>query len=74
MEVNVKLFASFAVGRLKNEIKVYPCQTTVAEVVESIGIDKRELGIILVNDKHASLDYVLENGDTLSLLPLVGGG
>ncbi|MHB8058278.1 MAG: MoaD/ThiS family protein [Desulfuromonadaceae bacterium] len=32
------------------------------------------MGIILVNGRHVTLDYVLHDSETLSLFPLVGGG
>ena len=33
-----------------------------------------ELGIIMVNSRHARLDRELSDGDTLALFPLLGGG
>lgn len=74
MNVTVKLFATFRVGRFKVEERVYPPGTTCREIIAEVGLTEDELGIILINGRHAALDVRLEEGDTLSLFPLVGGG
>jgi molybdopterin converting factor small subunit len=43
-------------------------------VVASLTIPEPEIGIVLVNGRHAPLAQTLNEGDTLSLFPLVGGG
>jgi molybdopterin converting factor small subunit len=74
MQVTVKLFANFRQGRFNIEVRQYPPGTTVGQIVEEIGIPKNELGILLVNSRHVALDRELQDGDTLALFPLVGGG
>jgi molybdopterin converting factor small subunit len=74
MNVTVKLFATFRVGRFKIEQRDYPPGTTCRAIIADVGLTKQELGIILINGRHAALDTRLEEGDTLSLFPLVGGG
>lgn len=74
MHVTVKLFATFRVGRFKIEQRDYPSGTSCREVIAEVGLSEQEIGIILVNGRHAALDARLEEGDTLSLFPLVGGG
>jgi molybdopterin converting factor small subunit len=74
MHVTVKLFATFRVGRFKIEQRDYPSGTSCREVIGEVGLSEQEIGIILVNGRHAALDARLEEGDTLSLFPLVGGG
>jgi molybdopterin converting factor small subunit len=74
MQVTVKLFANFRHGRFNIEVRQYPSGTTVGQVVEEVGIPKNELGILLVNSRHVGLDRELQDGDTLALFPLVGGG
>lgn len=74
MQVTVKLFANFRHGRFNIEVRQYPPGTTVGQIVEEIGIPKNELGILLVNSRHVDLDRELQDGDTLALFPLVGGG
>lgn len=74
MNVTVKLFATFRVGRFKVEEREYPQGTTCREIIAEVGLTEDELGIVLINGRHAALDARLEEGDTLSLFPLVGGG
>ncbi len=74
MQITVKLFATFRVGRFKAEPRTYPEGTRIAEIVAELGLTDEELGIVLVNGRHCQLDQVLAEGDTLSLFPLVGGG
>lgn len=33
-----------------------------------------EMGIVTLNEQHASLDDLLKESNTLSLFPLIGGG
>lgn len=52
----------------------YPEGTTVAAVAEGLDLAPEDLGIMLVNHRHVKTDYVLVEGDTLALFPLLGGG
>ena len=74
MQVTVKLFASFRIKWFKETIKECPHGTEVIEIVKEIGIPVNELGIVLINGRHASLNDKLQDGDIVSLMPLIGGG
>lgn len=74
MNVTVKLFASFRAGRFDVEICDYPAGATVADVADRLKLPRTELGIMMVNNRHVKLERVLEDGDTLALFPLLGGG
>lgn len=74
MKITVKLFATFRVGRFKTEVRDYPEGGTCREVLADVGLGEEELGILLVNGRHAPLEHVLSEGDGVSLFPLVGGG
>jgi len=74
MLVTVKLFATFRVGRFKIEQRNYPDGITCREIIADVGLNEQEIGIVLVNGRHADLDANLAEGDTLSLFPLLGGG
>lgn len=47
---------------------------TVRRLLEELAIDMREVGVLFVNSRHVQPDYVLAEGDTLSVFPLIGGG
>ena len=74
MKVTVKLFATFRDGRFKVEERNYPDGTTCRRIVAAISLREEELGIVLVNSRHAQLDQILNEGDIVALFPLVGGG
>jgi molybdopterin synthase sulfur carrier subunit len=74
MNVTVKLFASFQMGRFVQEIREYPEPTTVGSIIRELNIPEEEVGILLLNAVHANPQETLKNGDLLAIFPLVGGG
>jgi molybdopterin converting factor small subunit len=74
MQIKVKLFATLRVGRFNVEYRDYPPGSTVGQITEELDIPEKELGIVFVNGRHAAVDQLLKEGDTLSFFPLVGGG
>lgn len=74
MQITVKLFASFRVGRFIRETRDCAAGTRVADVADALGIALSEIGIIMVNGRHADAEDELADGVTLSLFPLLGGG
>jgi molybdopterin converting factor small subunit len=74
MQITIKLFATFRVGRFNSAAREYPAGTTVGEIIRELEIPEKELGMVLVNSRHVELDQQLNEGDSLSIFPLVGGG
>lgn len=74
MLVTVKLVASFRLKWFQESTREYPCGVEVLDIVSEIGIPLSELGIVLINGNHASLNDKLQDGDIVSLMPLIGGG
>lgn len=74
MQITVKLFASFRVGRFIRENRSVGDGTRVADIAAALGIALSEIGIIMINGRHADADQELQDGVTLSLFPLLGGG
>jgi sulfur-carrier protein len=74
MKVNVKLFANFRDGRFVAEMQEHPAGTRIADVVRALNIQEAEIGMIMLNNRHAELDQQLADGNNLSIFPLVGGG
>jgi molybdopterin converting factor small subunit len=72
--VKVKLFASFRDGRFIEKEWAYSEGLTVGRILEELAIDKKEVGVLLVNSRLTEPDYQLREGDTLSIFPLIGGG
>ena len=73
MQVTVKLFASFREGRFASAVQDYPPATRIADVITHLDISEAEVGMIMLNHRHATPEELLE-GAQLSLFPLLGGG
>ncbi|MRR33119.1 MoaD/ThiS family protein [bacterium] len=74
MKVTVKLFATFRIGRFGEVNKEYEAGTTVGDVLKELSLPEDEIGATLINHRHVEEDQLLQDGDTLSIFPLVGGG
>ena len=74
MQIKVRLIGAFRIDRFKEKLVDYPLGTQVEEIVEQLQIPRRALGTVLINGVHASFNADLNEGDTLALLPILGGG
>lgn len=74
MQITVKLFASYRVGRFKESLLDYPKGATIARVLEELQIPPGSSGAVLLNGHLSPLQQNLQDGDTLVLFPLVAGG
>jgi molybdopterin synthase sulfur carrier subunit len=74
LKITVKLFATFRQGRQKIIEMELAEGTTPQDVINSLGIEKADVAILLVNGRDGSFDKGLEPGDILALFPPVGGG
>ena len=74
MEVEVRLFAVFRIGRFKKRTMDVPDGTLVREVLQELNIPEEQVSLPLVNGRHSKLDQQLAPSDVLSIFPAVGGG
>lgn len=74
MQIKVKLFATFRIGRFDIQDRDYPDGTTVHDIVKDLTLPERQLGILMINHTHVDLDRVLVDGEAVAIFPLVGGG
>lgn len=74
MKVTVKLFATFREGRFGQEQREYAAGTTVGDILQELDLPSDEIGATLINHRHVEEDQPLQEGDSLSIFPLVGGG
>ncbi len=74
MQIVIKLFASLRHNRFAQTRRDYATPPSVAQVTADLDIPAEMVGIILINGRHAGRQDVLQEGDILSLLPLIGGG
>ena len=47
---------------------------TVRQVLQALGMPPEVVALVLVNDEQQSKDYVLQDGDTIKLMAVIGGG
>ena len=47
---------------------------TINAVIRSLELPCEHVDILLVNGRHVDREYLLQDGDALSLLPMVEGG
>jgi len=74
MQVKVKLFATFRKGRFKEKEMELEDGCTVGWVIDHLRLPRRELGVVFLNGLSAADTRQLQDGDTLSIFPMVGGG
>jgi molybdopterin synthase sulfur carrier subunit len=74
MKITVKLFAYFRDNRFKVEEREIGMDTTVGDVVDALGIDREEVGVLMINSRHTTFDTHPSEDDALAIFPVVGGG
>lgn len=74
MKITVKLFAYFRDKRFKVNQQEIDGGTTVGDIVDSLGIDREEVGVLMINSRHTTFDTHPKENDSLAIFPVVGGG
>lgn len=72
--ITVKLVGVFRIDRFKEQSFSLLCGSCANDVIGTLKLSRRLLGIILINGVHASEDDPLQDGDSLTLMPLIEGG
>ncbi|NLM44995.1 MAG: MoaD/ThiS family protein [Clostridiales bacterium] len=74
MRVKVRLFATLRENRDKEMIIELPDGATLSDIIKHLNIPKEQATLLLINGKFAKLDEALEDNDTVSIFPPIGGG
>jgi molybdopterin synthase sulfur carrier subunit len=74
MKITVKLFAYFRDNRFKIEEREIGESTTVGDIVDSLNIDREEVGVLMINSRHTTFDTLPIENDVLAVFPVIGGG
>jgi len=72
--VTLKLYGVFRISRFKEQQLECAAGIRVDEVAEQLRLNRRLLGTVLINGRHADPAGILADGDTLALLPILEGG
>ena len=72
IQVQVKLFLHLR----KNQSQTVELTdgSTAADLVDLLGIRLEDVGVLSINDRQATLDQQLKDGDIVSIIPPIGGG
>jgi molybdopterin converting factor small subunit len=75
MQIKVKLFASLRnqVGKKELEMDISD-QDKVRDVVKLLNLSEKDNFITMINGVHCKLDHGLNEGDVLSIFPMIAGG
>ena len=74
MQITVKLFATFRIGRLNEATRTYSPGTRISDIIAGLELPEPQIGMIMLNHRHAEPEQELHDGDVLAIFPLVGGG
>ena len=74
MKIRVRLFATLREGRQKEHLMEFNRPVTAHDIINQLGINARDVAILLVNGMDRSLDNELKEGDIVAIFPPVGGG
>jgi molybdopterin synthase sulfur carrier subunit len=74
VRVTIKLFAFFRESRFKIENRDLEKGTTVGNIVDVLGINREEIGVLMINSRHTTLETELSENDILAIFPVIGGG
>lgn len=47
---------------------------SVRELLEHFGFEMNRVGLVICNDKNVRLEYMLNDGDRITVMSLMGGG
>lgn len=70
--IEVRLFATLREGRFRERQMAFAGRA--GELLGQLGIEAREVGILLVNGNSATVETLLGDGDAVAVFPRVGGG
>ncbi len=72
IQVEVKLFLHLR----KNRIQTVELTdgSDAGDLIRQLGLRLEQVGVLSINDRQATLDKKLEEGDIISIIPPIGGG
>lgn len=74
MNLTIQLFATFRNNRFKEAQMQFADAITLGQVVAELEITIGEVGMVLVNGRHASMEQELRDGQLVALFPMLSGG
>lgn len=72
--INVKVFATFRIGRQKAYELPAEEYATAADILKYLDIPAADVAILLINGFHSKPEDAVKDGDVVSLFPPCAGG
>lgn len=74
MQVTVELYSYFRKGRFARDTIEIPEGTTTKVLLQRLKIPPPDVGVLVINGKAGSFKSVLQPGDSVTIIPSIGGG
>jgi molybdopterin converting factor small subunit len=74
MQVTVELFSYFRQGRSKQNIVELSQGATVADLLMQLQINLSDVDTLVINGTPGTVRTLLQSGDRVTLIPIIGGG
>ena len=74
MFVEVELFATLQKGRFQKKAIQLQSGSRIKDLLTILDVSIEEVMILVVNKKDATFDQALNEGDTVTIIPPIGGG
>lgn len=74
MNLTIQLFATFRNNRFKEAQMQFADAITLGQVIAELEITIGEVGMVLVNGRHAPMEQELSDGQLVALFPMLSGG
>jgi len=74
MTINLKpygILKSYVNGQAEVSL---PAGQTIRQALASLGIPSDVVALVVVNDQQQDKDYLLQDGDVVKLMAVIGGG
>jgi molybdopterin converting factor small subunit len=74
MRIWVKFYATLREYQPQNNVVEVTEGARVETVLQSLGLPREAAKVVFVNNRHGSLEQILQEGDKMAVFPAVGGG
>lgn len=74
MRIWIKCYATLREYQPQNNVLEVTEGARVGTVLQSLGLPRETAKVVFVNNRHGSLEHILQEGDKMAVFPAVGGG
>jgi len=74
MQIELRLVGALRLERFKQKTVEFPEGATIADIIQQLNIPRKTHGLVLINGRHAKVTDTPKDGDSVTVLPILGGG